>query len=267
MARRPRLIERREQLGLTQAEVAAAIGRDVGTVRRYELGLSTPRAGDRRPLAEVLQWSPAQLAYALADEPVPVNGHHVPGWLGHLASLEQAAGRLCAYEAIAVHGLCQTPDYAMAIERAYERPRTEESIAKRVQDRIARQAVLERRPEPLDLALVLDESALRRVAGNDETMADQLDHLVDVAQRPNVEVRVLPFGAGVFPFGSFALLTGPGATTPYMCITEDRWGPHYRGHADELDTHTALFDRLVDAALSPADTVDLLTTATKEYRR
>ncbi len=110
MARRQRLVDRREELGLSQPDVARVTGVTGNSIRRYELGLSTPRGGDRRAYAEALGWSPEQLAVALTDEPQPVNGHAVPGWLSHLASLEQAAARVCAWEPLVIHGLLQTPD-------------------------------------------------------------------------------------------------------------------------------------------------------------
>jgi Domain of unknown function (DUF5753) len=42
---------------------------------------------------------------------------------------------------------------------------------------------------PLRLSVVLDESVLRRAAGGAEVMRDQLRHLVQAANRPNVDLR------------------------------------------------------------------------------
>jgi transcriptional regulator with XRE-family HTH domain len=269
MARRQRLIERREELGLTQTDVARAAGCDVRTYRRCEAGISTPRAGDRRTLAEALEWTPAQLALALSKDPQPVNGHAVPGWLGHLASLEQAAVEKAVWEPLVVHALLQTAEYAFAVERADVVPRSEEGIARRVETRVARQTALTRSPDPLHLSVVLDESVLRRSAGGRDVMAAQLDRLVEVAERPNVDVLVLPLDAGRFSaaFGSFSLLTQLGATAPYMAVTEDRAGPHYLDRDHEIEAHSILFDHLVDVALDPDQTVDLIQSIAKEYRR
>jgi transcriptional regulator with XRE-family HTH domain len=263
---RQALTERREQLGLTQAMAAQAVGCDVGTYSRYERGLSTPRGAKRQRLADALGWTMAQLTQAI-DEITP-NGHPVPGWLGGLAGIEQGASRLCAFEPVAVHGLLQTAGYAYAIESVGPGHVSDEDVALKVEARLDRQAVLEREPDPLELAVVIDESVLRRPAGGREAMADQLDHMAAAADRPNVDLRVLPLDSGVFAaaFGSFALLWADGADGPSMAITEDRLGGHYLDRPPELEAHSALFAFLSDAALSPAASVDLIHAAAKEYR-
>jgi transcriptional regulator with XRE-family HTH domain len=266
---RHRLRQRREQLGLTQRDVARALQVTIRTYARYERGENTPPDGRLPALARKLDWSSAQLLLAINDDgqaTVP-NTHAVPGWLGHLASLEQAAERLCAFETIGVHGLLQTAEYAFAVERSDAIPKNDEGIARRVETRIARQAVLTRQPEPLALKVILDESVLLRVAGDLDVMADQLDHLIECARRPNIDLRVLPFAAGTFPFGSFTLMTSPGASAPYMAVTEDRGGPHYLDRSNELEVHITLFDYLSTLALEPDESTDLITAAAKETRR
>lgn len=268
MARRG-LIERRRELGLTQQQLAEALGADVKTVHRYEHGLSAPRPGQRRRLADALQWTPAQLAISLSDEPQSVNGHAVPGWLGHLASLEQGAGRLCAFEVAVVHGLLQTASYAVAIESVGPDPIPDEVVARKVETRMARQAVLHREPDPLALSVILDESVLYRVAVGRDTMADQLDHLLEVSQWPNVDLQILPFtAAGVFSaaFGAFTVFTSPGSSEPYMACVEDRAGPHYLDRPHEVEAHTRLFRYLTKVALSPADSFDLITRAKENHQ-
>ena len=45
---------RRRRLGWTQAELAAAVGTDLGTVSRWERGVATPRPGSAARLRQVL---------------------------------------------------------------------------------------------------------------------------------------------------------------------------------------------------------------------
>lgn len=269
MPRRERLIERREKLGLSQSDVAIAARLTANSIRRYELGLSAPRTGDRRAYAEALGWTPELLSIALDGEPAPVNGHAVPGWLSHLASLEQAAAHVCAWEPVAIHGLLQTPEYALAVEQADVAPRTATQVAQRVETRRSRQSALTREGQPLELSVVLDESVLLRVAGGREVMAAQLDHLLDMARRPNVEVRVLLLTAGRFSaaFGAFYLFTQPGAVAPYMAVTEDRAGPHYLDRPNELHAHASLFTHLSEVALTPGETTQLIEQTVKEHYR
>jgi transcriptional regulator with XRE-family HTH domain len=278
---RQRLKARRERQGLTQEQLAQEVGVATSTYAEWEQGSSTPRPGYRPRLAVQLDLTLAELAHLIDDE-IELNGHEVPGWLGHLASLEQAAARICAFETVGVHGLLQIRDYATAVERAEQAaedaggasasaacdsPGADDAIARRVETRMARQGVLERRPDPLRLDIILDESVLYRMAGDRSVMADQLDHLVAAAARPNVDLRVLTFGSGMFAFGSFTLLSSPGASAPYMAITEDRGGPHYMDRPTELDAHTALYIRLSEVALDPAESIDHITAAAKEHYR
>lgn len=267
MARRQRLVERREQLGLTQAEVAAEALCDVGTYRRYESGRSTPRPGDRRPLAKALRWTTTELALALNDEAAAPNGHVVPRWLDHLASLEQAAAEIQAFEPIVVHGLLQTVDYATAVESIGSF--TAAHIAEKVRLRLARQTVLTREPEPLRLSVILDESVLHRIAKDRHVMADQLDHMADLTETANVTVQIMPLSSAVFPaaFGAFSLLVSPNAEDPYMAYVKDGAGPHYLDRPPDIDHHRDLFIHLQAAALSPLDSVDLIRRIAKESYR
>ena len=89
-----------------------------------------------------------------------------------------------------------------AVERTAAGSPTEEEVERWVRVRLARQAVLDREPDPLRLSVVLDEAVLRRVAGDREVMAEQIDHLVMMAERPNVDIRVLPLDPGTHARGS-----------------------------------------------------------------
>ena len=48
--------ERREQLGMTQGQLAERLGVDQGTVAHWELGTRMPRLGSLRAWADALGW-------------------------------------------------------------------------------------------------------------------------------------------------------------------------------------------------------------------
>jgi transcriptional regulator with XRE-family HTH domain len=268
---REQLRHRRKQLGFTQESFAEVIGVSMTTYRDWERGVNRPRVGFRPRLARHLQVSLVELGRWIdGDGPGSApDGFDVKDWLGHFASLEQGAGQLWAYEPTVVHGLLQTAGYATEVERRGPRPVSEAEVAKYVGLRLARQDVLDRQPEPLDLSVILDESVLYRVAGCEEVMAGQLDRLVEQAGRPTIDVRVLPFASGEFSaaFGSFTLLTAPEATMPYMAYVKDRAGPHYLDRVHEVETHMELFSYLAGVALSRDDSLDLIRAVTKERYR
>jgi transcriptional regulator with XRE-family HTH domain len=268
-AGREGLRQRRQEQGLTQEALAFTIGVAITTYRDWERGATTPRVGFRPRLARALDLSMAEthrlLDAAAAQAP---DGFEVRQWLGHYAALEQGASKLWTFEFM-VPGLLQTRDYATAVEHSTDEPSTEAAVAQRVAARLARQAVLIRQPEPLDLSVVMDESALYRVAGDEPVMAAQLAHLIEVAARPTIDLRVLPLTTGAFAgaWGSFIVLYAGGSSEPYMALVLDRAGPHYLDRKHEVETHVRLFGYLRRAALSPAESVDLIHTVSKERYR
>lgn len=46
---------------------------------------------------------------------------------------------------------------------------------------------------------IMDEAATRRVIGGPEIMRAQLDHLLAMNERPNIEILVVPFERGIYP--------------------------------------------------------------------
>jgi transcriptional regulator with XRE-family HTH domain len=265
---RQRLIKRREELGLTRAQVAEALHFDLTAYAKIEQGKTAKMRVGRRPaLARVLKWSPTQLALALDGfEPVVdvPNGHSVPSWLTGLGRVEQAAARICAFEPVVVHGLLQTADYATAVESVGGY--SEWNLAEKVRMRLTRQAVLTREPDPVVLWVILDQSVLLRPVGTDAVMAAQLEHLAQQAELPNITIQVMPFSSAVFPaaFGAFSLFTDPGADEPYTAVTEDAAGPHYIDRPHDLAPHVELFGHLSTHALPAMASVDLIRRTMKE---
>jgi transcriptional regulator with XRE-family HTH domain len=266
---REALRQRRRQQGFTQETMAFALGVSPTTYRDWERGIAMPRAGFRPRLARELDVSLAEVARLLEgdDRPAVPDALAVPPWLGHFAALEQGAARLWSYEPIAIPGLLQTPEYTTALQEGDPRDLSEADVVRRVDTRRARQKVLFRERDPLVLSVVLDESVLLRVAGDRTVMRGQLDHLAGTAALPNVTIRILPLHAGVFSaaWGSFTIITSPGATEPYMACVEDRVGMHYLDRPHEVEEHVALYEHLSAVALSPTASLDLITGTKERY--
>jgi hypothetical protein len=72
-----------------------------------------------------------------------------------------------------------------------------------VEVRLLRQQVLRRDP-PLQLSVVIDESVLRRRFGDRSVMRQQLAHLAEASELPNVELRVYPLDRDDPPLGTGA---------------------------------------------------------------
>jgi Domain of unknown function (DUF5753)/Helix-turn-helix domain len=156
----------------------------------------------------------------------------LPEWFEFYVGLEAEAATLRTYEAESVPGLLQTEAYAQAI---YRRTAGAGDLERKVAARLHRQEVL-RRDTPVELSVVLNEAVLLRPVGGSAVMADQLAHMSQVAQLPNVTIQVLPFDAGEHPAMS----------TPYVVLS----------FADSADASVVYLDNLtMGMALEDADQV------------
>ncbi len=185
------------------------------------------------------------------------------GWFEEYLGLEEAAVSIRTYEAQLVPGLLQTEDYARAvILLEYSNPK---EINRRTSLRIARQAILSR-PEPTSLWAVLDEAALKRPMGGVRVMRAQLQHLIDVAQQPNVTIQILPFAAGghAAAGGSFSVLNFAEDDLPDMVYLEQLASAQYLDRPDVVATYLQVLERLRVEASSPADSLKTLRTSLRE---
>ncbi|MEV7567116.1 helix-turn-helix domain-containing protein [Streptomyces tanashiensis] len=112
------------------------------------------------------------------------------------APVEQKAVALWLYANHVVHGLFQTEAYARALIAGGHPEPTPERVDELVVARMGRKALFERKPV-CEIELILDESVLRRVIGDEEVAREQLLHLAECARRSNVNLQVLPLDAGV----------------------------------------------------------------------
>jgi transcriptional regulator with XRE-family HTH domain len=175
--------------------------------------------------------------------------------LGTYVGLESEAQSLDVFETQAVHGLLQTADYARSLFSAIRPQETEMDVSRRVDLRLGRQTVLERRGAPLRLRLILDEAVLRRTIGGPAVMRDQLIHLSQAMDRPNVTVQVLTYASGahaglIGPFGIFGF---PDPRDPDVAFSEGPAGVAYLERAGEVDRLKEIFARLLQQAASPSE--------------
>jgi len=178
-------------------------------------------------------------------------------WFEEYLGLEEAAVQIGTYEAQLVPGLLQTEDYASAvIMLQYSNPK---EISRRVSLRIARQAVLSG-PDPTSLWAVIDEAALRRPLGGPRAMRDQLRHLIDISQRPNITIQIMPFtnGGHAAAGGSFSVMHFAEAELPDLVYLEQLTSAQYLIKPDIVDTYLEVLDRLRREAATPAESLKTL---------
>lgn len=160
-------------------------------------------------------------------------------------------------------GLLQTPDYARALIQTAI-PYDPAGVERRVQARMARQALLTR-PKPPSLSAVLDEAVLQRLVGTPQIMRRQLSTLLPEITRSNVKIRVLPYARGAVGVeGSFVILGFADDLDPDVAYVEGIGGDLFLESAIELTRCNLTFERIWDAALPEEASADLITALMKE---
>lgn len=194
----------RDAAGLTAREVGTLLGVSQSKISRIEtgdLGLRIEEVAALLGLYHVPIGRREEILALVhrAAEPGLMKVHRgLPDQWRHLIEMEQTATGLLNYEPLVVPGLLQTAEYARAIiTGTAERAMSEAELDTKVGARLGRQAILSR-PLPPRLELVLYESALLASIGA-AVQAAQLRHLVEMARRPGITVRVVPFRAGAHP--------------------------------------------------------------------
>jgi transcriptional regulator with XRE-family HTH domain len=121
----------------------------------------------------------------------------VPPGSARFYGFEDGAELIAQHVTFLVPGLLQTEGYVRALIGSV--PALDPAIMeRRVELRLRRTQLLDR-PDPPQLDVLLDEAVLRRVIGGHEVFAEQLRHLMEVADRPSITLRVVEFDAPVHP--------------------------------------------------------------------
>lgn len=125
---------------------------------------------------------------------------------------ESSASIVRQYETLLVPGILQTEAYARATFQALA-PRNvdvSETLDRRIQARMARQELLQRDDAPT-MHFILDEAAVWRRIGPEDTMIHQLEHLLAMSRHEKITLQILPFSRGEHPGlrGPFAVLEFP----------------------------------------------------------
>jgi hypothetical protein len=125
------------------------------------------------------------------------------------------------------------------------------------------------RPGGPSYEVTIDELAVRRFAAPPTVVAAQLRHLIDVGKnRKKVTIRVLPLAAPIFghavPRSAFFTYRYPDPGDPVVVAVDTVTSDLVLAEATEVGHYLALYDRLREAALTPADSLDFLAAVAQE---
>lgn len=252
----------RERVNLTQAEAARAVDWSLSKLLRIEnasVGIST---SDAKALLAV---------YGTADDVVEslvtmARESRKPSWYAKyrkvlspeyqtLLSYEDSATAIRHVHPHLVPGLLQTPGYARALlGAAHDGERLDTLISARVD----RQAILHEDPGP-ELSFLIDEGALHRMVGGPQVMREQLRHLRHLSDKRNIDIRVIPYEAGVHRglWGPFVIMVLDGGT---VIVYVENAGADYivRDGSPRVEEFTERLAATAEVALTASLTKDFL---------
>jgi transcriptional regulator with XRE-family HTH domain len=266
-----RLRTLRQDQGMTVEQVAEHLLCSPSKVSRMETGHRGATLRDVRDLCQLYGVTDEAQVEQLMD--LVREGKQQAWWQSHeldyfatYVGLEQAATTLSHYQSTTIPGLLQTVEYARAMyEGSLPAEFTPERADELIDVRLRRQQVLNREP-PLQLRAVFDEAVLRRVVGGPAVMGAQLRRLKEAANLPNVTLQVIPYEAGAHPAmdNMFTILEF-GAVAPRVVYVEGLMGWLYIEREHEVTRYMQVFEYLCNLALSPQETIELLSEIGSQY--
>ncbi|MEV6859971.1 helix-turn-helix transcriptional regulator [Streptosporangium subroseum] len=178
----------REEAGFSQSAVAARLGCTQTQVCRLEAATRTPSKSDAERLDLLFGTGGGTFFAGLHRRIVARPGG--PAWFMSWAEeVEPNALVLRSWDPLLVPGLLQTEAYARHLFSHGPRA-TPDEVEERVRARMRRRRILDGDDSPLLLVLI-DEGVLRRKVNGPKVMWEQLDYLLEVAQRSSVSVQVV----------------------------------------------------------------------------
>jgi transcriptional regulator with XRE-family HTH domain len=262
------LTEARENSGYTANNVCDILNWGRGKVGRFEANQwKRPELSDIRDLVRI---------YELPDdgrlliEELAVKARARAWWRdvpeifdSEYPGYENDATTIAMFMPLILPGLLQTAAYAEALLRAGPRPPAWRRKA--LESRKRRKEILDRADGTAPaVSAVITEASLLYKWGAREDRRDQVEHLVDLAKRPNVDLRVQRFEDGP-PVGMVSMINifGYRDDEPSLVFIETDYAIEEVSKPEAVHRYIESFERARDAALEPADTIGSLERLAK----
>ena len=268
----------REHANLTGDQVSARVGWSASKLSRIENAHTAPGPAEIRKLAALYgvdEHSVGELL-ALAEEAAgkgwwETYSQTLPEYSA-LIGMEAEARAALSWAPLIVPGLLQTSDYAREVTNGYVEgiaPVSPAETRRRVEARLTRQQVLTR-DNPLRFSAILDQSVLFRRFGNPTVMRSQIKRLLNLSERANITLRILPLD-GLHPIGTgaFVLLQFDevhDVTHRDVVYLEHLTGGSYVEEEEESFTYRRSFDRLSELALDEGKSREMLAAARDSWQ-
>nr|WP_279491749.1 helix-turn-helix transcriptional regulator [Actinomadura sp. KC216] len=243
---------------MTPAGLAKLVYRSESLVKAWETGRRVPQPDDLRRLDEIFD-TKGLLEEIGRDL---VKDERAPEYMDRWREIEEHATSLRSHHPLLVPGLLQTPEYARAVIRSSGRK--VDDVEKQVQKRMERQEVLAPENDTI-VVVVLDEGALYRPIGGPKTMHDQLLKLLDMAEWPNVWIKIVPSTVGEYAglAGNFHIATMDGRGFAWV---DDAFSGDVLEHPESVATMERVWEALRDKALPREQSIELISRAVDRWK-
>ncbi|MEU2088443.1 helix-turn-helix domain-containing protein [Nocardia beijingensis] len=186
--------------------------------------------------------------------------------------LEATARRIASFQTTLLPGLLQTDEYRRALIWVRFAAISGTEVERKIAAFRQRKARLDS-DSAVRFEAAIDESALRRAIGGPSVMEGQLRHLLQVAERPHISVRVVPLAAEAYAglnVGSFVILDFPEhpvahLTVPPVVYMQGFTGDLYLEKPDEVRQYRQAHAEILRSALDKESSRSLIRAIAEEY--
>ncbi|WP_424213363.1 helix-turn-helix domain-containing protein [Streptomyces sp. BI20] len=264
------LLAMRERLGLRQSHAAEALTASITKVAKMERGQVPMRDPDIRALCHLYGVRDEETIQPLLElAKLDREQRRTKGWwnefpeisaLAEYISLEATASLIRTWQLALVPGLLQTPGYVRALNTGPgSEPIDPDRLERIVNIRLRRHARLTGE-NPLRFHAIIWEAAVRSRFASEEVVREQAEHIVRMAELPNVDVQILPFSTGALPGmdGPFNVLSFAEGDAIDVVYAENRLGASWGETATQGALYKKSFETLAQYSLSPQESISLL---------
>lgn len=251
----------RVKAGVTVSQTAAELGCGEGKVRHMENGRNVPSKPDLTVM--IALYGAAATEHETLEELRKAassrgwwSAYRLPSWLHNYVGLEADATLIRNFEVELIPGLLQIPEYAREVhELGGPKILASDDVERKVAARLKRQELLAG-DDAVTHHAVISEAALHRLKETEYAEA-QYRHLIDMAERPNITIVVLPFSKRLHlsMAGGFILLDFPPNVSPPVAYYDHATGGQLVHDTEDVKRMSEVYAELTALSMSADDTV------------
>jgi transcriptional regulator with XRE-family HTH domain len=248
----------RESAELTVRDVGALLRVNHGTISRWETGERPPKPEQVAQLLSRLNVTGERYEQIMTMS----YGHDHASWvaatmpeqrqqLQAMIEFERESTRIVVANPVIVPGLLQTDAYIKAIMSGLS---PDEARGRGNARRERRNPLVRQQEPPLVLAFV-GVAAVHQVIGGRPVMAEQIRYLIELATRPNVEVRIMPSDGRWNPALSGAFEIVETSELGSIVMLENLVCSQFLHERADVNVYREAVDMLDEVAMKPDESV------------